>query len=91
MVEMMAQSFGFAMAHYHYHLKGKYTGFKKTFVAGHENIIFSKIEIKSDETLYVKVKKIKEISTIAFVEGQVTSFDNKELYCKGILKLFSEY
>ena len=91
MVEIIAQSIGFVLAHYHYHLKGQYIGFEKTFVAGYENVTFSSLKIQSDDTLLVKVKKIREVSTIAFVEGQITSLEKKTEICRGVLKLFSEF
>ena len=90
MIEIMAQSFGFVMAHYHYHLKSQYTGFKKTFVISYKKMSFSNHHIKEDKTLRIKVKKEREVSTIAFVNGEVYSTDRQYLYCQGQLKLFSE-
>ena len=90
MIEIMAQSFGFVMAHYHYHFKSQYTGFKKTFVISYKKMSFSQYNIKDTQTLRVKVNKEREISTIAFVNGKVSSNDGNIIYCEGQLKLFSE-
>ena len=90
MIEIMAQSFGFVMAHYHYHFKSQYTGFKKTFVISYKKMSFSHHNIRGDKILRVMVNKEREISTIAFVNGKVISNDGNLIYCKGQLKLFSE-
>ncbi len=89
-IEIMAQSFGFVMAHYHYHLKSQYTGFKKTFVVSYKKVSFSNLKIKDDQALRIKVIKEREVSTIAFVNGEVSSVEQQLLYCRGQLKLFSE-
>ena len=90
MIEMMAQSFGFVLSHYHYHIKSQYTGFKKTFVVSYKKVVFSPHTIKHNQMIRVKVFKEREISTIAFINGQVTSVDGSLTYCEGQLKLFSE-
>jgi predicted hotdog family 3-hydroxylacyl-ACP dehydratase len=90
MIEILAQSFGYVMAHYHCNSKSHLTGFKTTFVVGYRSMKFSSHQVNDEEILKIKVSKEREISPITFIKGTLTSFKKDHIYCEGQLNLFSE-
>lgn len=87
-VEWMAQSFGYASAHYA-RSSGSSSKVEKAFLVGLERVTFSPSVPQAGDEVVVEIKLVRKIGPVSYVEGKVSDRKSKSVYSEAMLKLFS--
>ncbi|MDC0255493.1 hypothetical protein OAK75_11395 [Bacteriovoracales bacterium] len=87
-VEFIAQSYGFILAHSYKNRPEE--GLNKAFIVGHEKVKLYKGLFNHGKKLYIDIEVQNFIGPFRCVKGKVLSQDLSEIFCEGIVKLFSD-
>ena len=88
LIEFIAQSYGFILAHSH--KDRPEDGLNKAFIVGHEKMKLYKGLFNHGKKLYVDIEVQNFIGPFRCVKGKGLSEDESDVFCEGIVKLFSD-
>jgi predicted hotdog family 3-hydroxylacyl-ACP dehydratase len=87
LIEFIAQSYAIVLAHSY--KKNPSAKLKNAFIVGLESVEFQEGRFIHGKKLYIDTHVKNYLDSFRYIEGKVLSEDESQIYCKGIIKLFS--